>query len=326
VNVAPFPQRVRIADWRSVGADRMQPLIDAEAERWVRLLDWDAGAQWKAIDAARQAGTAPGLVALDPGGAVAGWSHYRSRNGILQIASFTASSEAVSQAMLNELLNERTLAFAQGVTFFAFSEAQGLAAALRTKGLTVDRYWYLGKDLHRGAPPAQPPLRLWQATDLSATAALFARVYEPRAEARPFAPGGSAAEWTDYVFRLTQGHGCGPLEAEASLCMPSGPGRLSGVALVTRISEGTAHLAQLAVDPEMRRRKVAVQMMDAAFNAAARLGCRRVTLLVGGSNQRARSLYDVAGFRPMGSFLSAGTLSPRKAAPTLPSHAFLAGR
>jgi ribosomal protein S18 acetylase RimI-like enzyme len=323
MNVSPFPPRLRIADWRSVGADRMQPLIDAEAERWARLLEWDAAAQWKAIETARQSGVAPGLVALDAAGAIAGWSHYQSRNGVLQIASFTASQESVAQAMLNELLNERTLAFAQGVSFFAFSEAPGLAAALRNKGLSVDRYWYLGRELRRAAPPALPPLRLWQPTDLPATAVLFARAYEPRAEARPFAPGGSAAEWNEYVFRLTQGQGCGPLEADASLCMPGGPGRLSGVALVTRISEGTAHLAQLAVDPDMRKRRLGVQLMDAAFNAAARLGCRRVTLLVGGSNHRARSLYDVAGFRPMGSFLAAGTLSPRKAAPLSQTNAFL---
>lgn len=323
MNVASLSNRVRIADWRSAAADRMQPLLEAEAERWARLLEWDASQQWATLETARQAGTAPGLVALDAAGAIVGWSQYQSRNGVLQISSFTARNEAVVQAMLNELLNERTLAFTQGVTFFAFSEAPGLAAALRGKGLSVDRYWYLGRELRRSAPPALPPLRLWQPTDLNATVSLFARAYEPRAEARPFAPGGTVAEWTDYVLRLTQGNGCGKLEGEASLCMPNGPGRLAAAALVTRIAEGTAHLAQIAVDPDMRRRRLGVQMMDAAFNAASRLGCRRVTLFVGGSNHRARSLYNVAGFRPMGSFLSAGTLSPRKAAAAPQANAFL---
>jgi ribosomal protein S18 acetylase RimI-like enzyme len=82
-----------------------------------------------------------------------------------------------------------------------------------------------------------------------------------------------------------------------------------GLAIVTRVAESTAHLAQLVVDPQFQGRRLGAQLMELASAAAARAGCRRMTLIVGGSNRRARSIYEAARFHAMGSFVAAGALN-----------------
>ena len=326
MTLSEFPSRPRAVDWRTLSADRVAPLIADEVDRWARLLEWDVAAEWAEIEKARQAGLATGLAVIDENGAIAGWSRYQTRNHVLQVGVFNARSESVTNLMLNQILSGPALAFVQTVSLFALSEAPGLNAALRERGLSVDRYFYMARDLGRGSPLSLPDLRRWSAEDLPATADLLARSYEPRSEARPFVPSGLRNDWVDYAFRLTKESGCGVLDTEASLCIPAGPGRLMAMALVTRISQNTAHLAQLVVDPQMRGRRVGVQLMELACAAAARAGCRRITLLVGGANRRARALYEAARFQPRGSFVSAGTLQPRRSTSAAPAGAVITRR
>ncbi len=326
MTLAEFPARPRVMDWRMLAADRVSPLIAAEVDRWARLLDWDCAAQWAEIERARIAGAAPGIAVLDEHGNISGWSHYQTRHQVLQIGAFQAAAESIVQLMLDHILSTPTLSFVQSVTMFSFSEAPGLAAALRQRGLSVDRYFYLGRELTRLAPHPLQDLRRWRVEDLTATAGLLARAYEGRVDTRPFAPGGTPHEWTDYAFRLTSGSGCGTLDPEASLCIPAGPNRLMAVAIVTRISEHSGHLAQLVVDPQMRGRRVGQQLLELACSAAARAGLRRMTLMVGGSNRRARSLYEQARFQTMGSFVSAGTFQPRRSTSAAPAGAVITRR
>jgi ribosomal protein S18 acetylase RimI-like enzyme len=303
-----FPNRLRVVDWRTLPSDRMRMLYAAEADRWSRL-EWDTAAEWHEVERSRQVGTASGLAVLDEAGKVVGWACYHMRNRALQIGVFNAASEAVTDALVGQMLSEQTLAFVEAVTVFVLSDAPGLTAALRKKGLSVDRYWYLGRDLARTPPPALSDIRGWRFDDIPATIDLLSRGYTGTSESRPFAPGGLPEEWSEYVHRLTGGLGCGALLPEASLCIPSGPGRIVGLAIVTRVAESTAHLAQLVVDPQFQGRRLGVQLMELASAAAARAGCRRLTLIVGGGNRRARSIYEAARFHAMGSFVAAGALN-----------------
>jgi ribosomal protein S18 acetylase RimI-like enzyme len=320
-----FPQRMRPIDWQALSADRLAPLYAGEVDRWLRLLDWDTAGRWEDVERQRRQGLAPGVAVLDEAGVVHGWSHYTVRNGALRIEAFAAASEPVAQLMLDRLLNDQALVFITRVSLFAFSEAPGLVAALRRKGLSVDRYWYLGREIAR-TPPPMTDARGWRIEDLPATAALLARGYEARVETRPFAPGGTIEEWTAYLRELLAGSPSGPLLPEASLCIPGGPNRLSAVALVSRIADATAHLVQLVVDPEMQRRRLGLQLMECVSASAARAGCRLLTVHVGGSNRRARSLFEASRFRTMGNFLAAGTLQPRRSTSVAPGGAVMTRR
>jgi ribosomal protein S18 acetylase RimI-like enzyme len=131
-------------------------------------------------------------------------------------------------------------------------------------------------------------------------------------EARPFAPRGGADAWIDYARQLITGTGCGRLAPDACVAVPGGPNRLLAVAIVTIIAEGTAHLAQIAVDPQLQGKGVGSQLLEAGCALAGRAGAERITLLVGGKNARARAMYEGARFEPRASFVAAGTLQPRR--------------
>lgn len=303
-----FPKRLRVVDWRTLAPERVETLYAAEADRWARL-DWDMTSQWQEVERGRRFGTTGGFAALDENSDIIGWTFFQYRNRIIHVGVFDASSEPVTIALVDKLLSEQTLAFVDTVMFFALTDAPALTPALRAKGLQVERYWYLARDLNRSAPPDLSDIRRWRFEDIQSTAELFERTYKGASDSRPFAPGGTPEEWSEYVNRLTRGFGCGMLLPEASLCVPAGPNRLVGAALITKIAETTAHVAQLVIDPQFQGRRLGAQLLEMAAAAAARHGCRRLTLIVGGSNRRARSVYEAARFHPTGSFVAAGVLN-----------------
>jgi len=154
--------------------------------------------------------------------------------------------------------------------------------------------------------------RRWTLKDIPAAAELMRRAYPASDPARPFAPGGTPAEWIDYVTQLATGPACGTLVDDGCVSLSLGPDRLSGVVLVSRISPSTAHLVQLATDPSMRRRGLGSALLLAACGGAHRDGFRRMTIMVSGKNAEARRLYEAAGFEVAASFIAAGATQPRR--------------
>jgi len=292
---------------RSAVGPHGAPLV-AEVDRWATTLDWDTAANWAEVESGRQLGTINGVVLFDERETVVGWSYYLVHNCALQIGGFIAPSLPGAQAMLDAILTDRVLSSVESVTFFALTDVPGLGPALRSRGLSVDWYWYLGRDTQRVAAPRLDDVRKWRPDDARATAELLSRAYTAIDEARPFAPGGGSAEWFEYVGQLVEGRGYGVLLPEACYCISGGPSQLLGVALVTRLDENTGHLAQLTVDPRAQGRHLGRRLLDLVCASAAQASCGRVTLFVGARNSRARSLYETSQFEVMASFLSAGML------------------
>lgn len=306
--------RLRAVDWQLLAGDVVQGLYRDEIERWQRLLDWDTSGRWQEIERRRRQGAAPGLAVLDEAGAVVAWTHYAVRRRVLTISTFNAATDAAAALMMERLLNASALTYVDRVSLFAFSEYGGLVQALRNRGLHVDRYWYLGRDTVRATLPMLPGLRSWRESDVRATAGLLERAYGRGDDTRPFAPGHTPDEWLQHLTELAgAADGCTVL-SEASFCLPAGPERLAAAIIVTRIAEGTAHVAHVLVDPQMRRRRLASQLLELASAGAARAGCGRLTVTVGGSNRAGRSLLEGLRFRAMGSFLAAGALQQRQTA------------
>lgn len=313
-------------DWRSVPIAVIHELYAAEQRRWENLLDWDPGGAWTELERGRLLGTVSGLVAFGPDGRPAGWTYFLVHGGALQVGGFVADSEATAVALLDGICSAPVSDAAERVTFFAFTDAPGLVAALRARGLVVDRYWYLRRNLVGAVGTPGSDMRSWTIQQADATAALLRRAFEHQDASRPFAPDGTAEEWQDYVTQLVTGAGCGSLLPAACYGIGAGPGRLAAIALVTRIGPMTAHLAQLAVDPQMRGQRIGSALVEAACGAAARAGCTRMTLLVGGRNQAARALYQRARFEPAGSFIAAGGSYPRRSTSVAPGGVIMTRR
>jgi ribosomal-protein-alanine N-acetyltransferase len=76
-------------------------------------------------------------------------------------------------------------------------------------------------------------------------------------------------------------------------------GRLAGY-LLARTIAGDAEILNLAVLPVLRRRGLGRRLLEAGLAGLAAAGARSVFLEVRQSNEVAKQLYLMAGFRPVG--------------------------
>jgi ribosomal protein S18 acetylase RimI-like enzyme len=79
---------------------------------------------------------------------------------------------------------------------------------------------------------------------------------------------------------------------------------LDALVLVTRISPGTLHLAQVVVRPSRRREGLARRLVEEVFRVGSSRGVRQVTLLVGDRNTAAQALYARMGFTARSAFVA----------------------
>ncbi len=147
----------------------------------------------------------------------------------------------------------------------------------------------------------------WRAGDVASTAELLAAAYGTNGTY--FAPHNRREEWQRYVRNLVEHAGVGVLMPEASRVVREGA-RLRSVVLLTQIADRTAHVAQVAVDPALRRQGLAATLVTEACALASDAGCTVATLLVGTANRAARTLYERLGFRANAAFIAA-TRQPR---------------
>ena len=183
---------IACVDWRQADREHIAALYRAEIGRGATL-GWDTTAAWHTIGVGRQRGTLPGLLAVEASGAIVGWTVYLLHGATLQVGGFMAASSSVTDLLLDGVLTGDLASRAQAVTLLAFANAHGLAGALATRDLAVDRYAYLVKPLEAQSPCASNGPRGWRSTDAEATATLLARAYPGADAARPFAPHGEMA-------------------------------------------------------------------------------------------------------------------------------------
>jgi ribosomal protein S18 acetylase RimI-like enzyme len=120
--------------------------------------------------------------------------------------------------------------------------------------------------------------------------------------------------WRHYVGTLVEHRACGTVLPSTTRLAVAG-GTLVGAALVTDLGPVTAHIAQVAVCPEWRRRGLAAHLIDETARRARVSGYARMTLLASASNAAAQSLYRGRGYLPRGTFLAATMrLAARRAA------------
>ena len=100
------------------------------------------------------------------------------------------------------------------------------------------------------------------------------------------------APWSERVLR-------DELSAENRIYMAAEEDRLVGFGGVMVIGE-EAHVTNLLVDPEWRRRGIGLGLMLALTVAAVEAGARHLTLEVRSKNQAAQAMYSRLGLAPIG--------------------------
>lgn len=298
---------MRVDDWRNVPASSMAPIYDTERMRWRQGLQWNPDPSLAILEQARAAGTLPGLVVRGPGQSVVGWTYFIVHKGVLQVGALQARTADGVRLLLDAIFKAPEASLAHEVLLFVFPDSPACESALQRRRFTVTRYWYLRRMLERSCvqtPDAR--LRTLCDSDGPDLVRLLSRAYAGVPAARCFAPHGRLDEWAQYLGQLTHGQALGRFVRDASVVAPGGRASgLAGAAIVTDLAPTTLHLAQLAVDPLIRREGVARRMLDAMLGWGLAHGRSVATLLVSEDNVAARALYDGRGFLPTGYFLHA---------------------
>lgn len=299
-----------VVDWRAAPEADVAACYAAERAAWTRRFGWDTTDNWRHVEAARAAGTLPGFLVCD-GAVPAGWGFHLLHRGTLQIGGMSAASLDAVTAMLDRMLGSPEAARARDAMAFIPETETPARAALLARGFAIRTFRYLARPLDAPWPESAAPgsgagLSL-HAGRLTAVADLLGRAYPGADPARPFAPHGTADEWLDYTSQLVAQTGCGELLPWASVVAEeAGPSRrLLGAVLATRIAHGSAHLAQVAVDPAWRGRGCGERLVSTALGRLHRRGYATVSLLVADDNATALRLYTRLGFTPRGTFVSA---------------------
>lgn len=296
---------MQVSDWRNVPAEVMTGLYAREHGRWLATLHWDASPSWEVIESARQDGRLPGFVAHDRSGAVAGWTFFVIRDGLLQLGAIAARRADVVRALIDAALDCPEASLVRRYQAFVYPESPAVAVALARRRFEVERYLYLERPLAaRPGAVAGDGLRRWREGDLPDAVRLLARAYAGSPGARCFAPGGRLDEWSTYLGQLVRTSACGRFSAEESFVLERRDG-IDACLVGTRLDAGTAHVAQVVVDPARQRQGLASRLLASSAHAAASGGAVRQTLLVAESNLSARALYARLGFTARAAFLFA---------------------
>lgn len=296
-------------DWRDASSEELAALYAAERRRWGQALWWDLGPSLAMAEAARARGELPGLVVRDDEGAAIGWSFYLLAHGVLQIGALNATTAGAVRLMLDRIFSSPESQLAQGISCFLYPVSRSVTSALTRLRFELTTHQYLVTELRDGTDAPSPEaagwrVRPWQDADATTAIRLLARAYAGDATARCFAPQGRLEQWAQYVGQLIHVPACGGFRDEASAVVDcAGAASPAGLVITTLVAPGTAHIAQLAVDPEHRGQGMATALVRHALDRARAMGARRATLLVAAGNLEARRVYERLGFVPTASFL-----------------------
>jgi ribosomal protein S18 acetylase RimI-like enzyme len=301
-------------DWRGESAAVVASLLEAEAARWRTDLDWDVAEAWRTIEPSRAEGRLAGFILRDDFSRVAGWTCFLVQGDVLQVAMLVAETAGAAAALVDAILRSPAAARTAMASVCCRAGAPGLVPALARAGFATASYRYLEAPVRRAAAVDVPfRLRAWRMSDVEPFVTLCARAYEDARDVRAFAPRGLDAEWVDYVRGLLATPACGRFRADLSpVADLDGTRRLAGAVVATELAPGTAHLAQVVVDPSARGRGLATALVARVVAEAAAQGFSRATLLVAAGNRRASSIYERLGFRDRAEFVVALRRQPRR--------------
>ncbi len=295
-------------DWRTASAVALQPLYAREGASWSRDLGWEMDDAWTEIETARHAGRLPGVVIGGAADHPRGFAFCFIDDGVAQLGPIVSDAAEDAAPLVGGTLAQAWRAGARGASYFGPARGPHLEGALAAAGFTVARHLYLSRDLRdrdgTAGPDGPGPVNVeaWSEDGVAPAAALLHAAYG--STGAHFARDGRIDQWLRYVRSLVDHMGCGRLDPALTTIWRDGH-RMRGLALVTRIGPGVAHLAQLAVHPAARGQGLGARLVDAALARAAAAGCSRMTLLVDEASAHARRLYDARGFTPAGWFLAA---------------------
>ncbi len=300
----PYPP-LDIVDVSRLQSRDLDPLWENERELWLETLYWDVS---PAIAMIRRAVDRRCLIgkAARLGRDVVGYGYYilegrRAVLGSLALASDANSPDVTSRILGSLLASIKAEASVDRIEsqFVSFG-MPGLTEAFHADGFATHSRAFLRRSLTNLPAACDRPfvfLETWDSTCLDEAILLMQQAHDGSIDAEMnelYRTRNGCRTLLDNILRL---RGCGPPIPFASLVTRSRETQaMNGLVIATEISSGHAHLAQIAVSPNLQGQGLGRMLIARSLAALAERGFQTVSLMVSGANRRAYSLYDSMGF------------------------------
>ncbi|MEW6369162.1 MAG: GNAT family N-acetyltransferase [Acidobacteriota bacterium] len=291
---------------KSFAPSDLATLQQAEAAQWQRLLDWDLSPATSTLADLIDRGRIDGRVLLEAG-RPRGYCLFSAEGTKGVIGSFFLDPAERAQI--------RTLLHAAVEAILAKGEVKRVEAELplEDQHLLTDVLGAVGfvgyprlymrralgsPDAHvSGAGAGDHQIRAWRAEDLGPSAELLKDAYSGHLEQYLHLQYATSHGCRSFVEQLLKYTGCGTFDPHISLSAVHTPtGRMSAFLIGSRISQGCAHLPQVAVHPDHWGGGLGTRIVRHFVELCAARGYGRVTLNVTEVNLRAVALYRRLGF------------------------------
>ena len=183
--------------------------------------------------------------------------------------------------------------------------------ALRKYGFQVYERLFMELDLSAVRLVSAPPLhqmhglelRSWRDSDFTAAGQLIARSYTGHLDGEINDQYRSVTGSLRFLHNIVRFPGCGLFDATASrVLVHRGSDEIAALLLCSRVRHNVAHVTQICVSPEFRRRGLGAWLLADCSRALRGVGFQALTLTVTRENRDAVALYERSGFVTMQTF------------------------
>lgn len=301
---------MEVLDLRHFGSSDLRPLLDDEADIWLRRLAWDYRGSADMILRYVDAKILPGYAALERGRMV-GYCFfvYEGSKGVIGdvfVDPYVGERRAtIERQLLTHVID--TLQQSPGIHRI---EAQLL---LHDSGTASEPFVKEGfrrfprifmsmpigsarfghaRDLGRDFV-----IRSWHEQDYQPAAGLITAAYRNHIDSEINDQYRTIAGSLRFLNNIVRFPGCGVFDPNASFICEHLPSKTSiGMILCSSVKDDAGHITQVCLLPEFRSQGIGEQLIAASHDSLQSRGFSQLTLTVTQANSRAVSLYERLGF------------------------------
>jgi ribosomal protein S18 acetylase RimI-like enzyme len=311
--------QLEILDLRHFSARQLRPMLEDEARVWKRRLRWNYESSSDLLLQYLDSRILPGFVALDRG-RVCGFTfcvyegHKVVVGDVYAIADDPEHSLQITERLLGHLLDllEHSPDIERIESQMLLYDSGVIEKSFREAGFTLYPRLFMEYDCSSISPaenhdsqkrsqtllPEAMELGGWTAACYQPAAELIHAAYAEHIDASINDQYRTLHGSLRFLHNIVRFPGCGVFEANSSLVLRDrGVDPLAGILLCSRVAPDVAHITQICVAEQYRRRGLGRALMEHFIGHLGDAGFSAITLTVTESNLQAVRLYESLGFR-----------------------------
>ncbi len=309
----PVATQLEVLDLRHFSARQLRPLLESEADVWLRRLRWDYRGSIELLLQYLDSRILPGFVALDRG-RVCGFTFcvYEGNKAVVGDAYAVAGDREQALQITHTLLGHllELLLHSPGInrieSQLLLYDAGSVDEIFRQAGFNLHPRLFMEYNFEAAAANAtslEPPLPEnieicgWSPEHYQHAAELIHEAYTGHIDALINDQYCSLHGSLRFLHNIVRFPGCGVFDAANSWVLrETRTGELAGVVLCSRVAEEVAHITQLCVAKNRRGHRLGRTLLRHCMGQLARSSFKAITLTVTEANHQAVNLYEDLGF------------------------------